>query len=111
MSVYDNSENEQNLANVDYILTNIIPVLEYMKEPHMKELKKENIEEYKEQLEEKFKPFSDEYFSVFQKVISGDDLSPLLQMLAMINKIKSNECTLNQAEEIVGIELMKNFIK
>lgn len=111
MSVFDCSENEQNLANVDYILTNIITILEYAKTPEAKSLKLEDENEYKNHMEEKFQIFCDEYYSVFQKVISGEDLSPLLQMLAMINKIKSNECSLVQAEEIVGQQLMNNFIK
>jgi hypothetical protein len=109
--VYDMSENSQNLANVDYILSSIIPILEYIKTPALKQMFATDYVEYKLHLEAKYPKFSNEYYSVFQKVISGDDLSPLLDMLAMVNKINNKEYTLEEAEGIVGKTLVKKFIK
>lgn len=109
--VFDMSENEKNLANVDYILTNIIAIMNYMKTDEIKKLRENNVDEYKEHMEEKFQYFSDPYYSIFQKIIRGDDITPIIPMLSMITKIEKNECTLEQAEELVGTELSKRFIK
>lgn len=108
--VFDMSEGAQNLADVDYILTNIIPILKHSKEANIQELKKNSYDEYKMHMEEKFSKFSGEYYSVFQKVISGDDLTPLLKMLSMINKIKKEEFSLEKAEKMVMNELGNSFI-
>lgn len=109
--VYDMSENAENLANVDYILSSIIPILQYSKKPEIKKMKANDYVEYKLHMEERYQKFSDSYYSVFQKVISGEDLTPLMKMLAMINNIKSKKCTLDSAEKMVMDQLGKNFIK
>lgn len=109
--VYDMSENAENLANVDYILGNIIPILEYSKRPDIKKMRLNDYAEYKLHMEARYPKFSDSYYSVFQKVISGEDLSPLLKMLAMVNNIKKNKCSLDDAEKMVMDQLGKSFIK
>lgn len=108
--VFDMENNPMNLADVGFILSNIVPILEYMKTPEMKELASTNYAEYKGHMENKYKSFCDEYYLVFQQVISGEDLTPLLCMLSMINNIKKGKCTLEEAEASLGNELTRNFV-
>ena len=99
-----------NLPNVNEILDKIVEILEYMGKDEIIKLKQEDDGEYSKHMEEKFPAFSFRYFSLFQKVISGDNLTHLFSMLGAIERIKKGELTAEEAEKNLGEELAEEYI-
>ena len=108
--VYDIENETPNMCNVPTMLDNIADVLEYMCEDEVQELKKKDDAEYTAHMEAKFHEFSDEYFSVFQKIITGDDLTPMFGMLAMIERIQNDELSFDDGEKMVGEQLAHQYV-
>lgn len=111
--VYDPYKDEcdvSDLPDVPKLLDQVIEILEYMSIDKIKNMKKNNNDDYTKHMEEKFNTFADRYYSLFQKIISGDDITPLLSMMSAIHKIKSGKLTVEKAEEYLGEELTNKFI-
>jgi hypothetical protein len=110
--IYDpyNDSNDINLPNVSEIMDSVIEILEYMSNDNIKQLKQNNINEYNDHMETKFEKFAERYYSLFMKVISGEDITPLFNMLHTIEKIKSGELTMDKAEETLGNELAEKYV-
>ncbi len=108
--VYDIENETPNMCNVPTMLDNIADVLEYMCEDEVQELKKKDNAEYTAHMEAKFPKFSDEYFSVFQKIITGDDLTPMFGMLSMIERIQNDEVSFDDGEKMVGEQLANQYV-
>jgi len=99
-----------NLPDVGSVLDKIAAILEYMCNDDIILLKKNDENEYIKHMEEQFPAFSDRYYSLFQKVISGDDLTHLFSMLGAIERIKSGETTVDKAEKELGDELANDYV-
>ena len=108
--VYDPSGGEVNLPNVDRMLDDIYKVLEASLTEEMVQLKKTDDAEYKAQMEEKFPQFAFRYYAIFLKLLSGEDITPLLEMLVQIEKVQSGEKTIEQAEKELGEQLAEQYI-
>lgn len=108
--VYDIENEKPNMCEVPSMLDNIATVLEYMSEDEPMATKERDYAEYTALMESKFPVFSDEYFSVFQQLITGKDLTPMFGMLAMIERIQNNEVSFEDGEKMVGEQLAKTFV-
>lgn len=109
--MYDYGEqNPVNLPNVEDMLDTIIKIYEIMDTEDMKTLKKDNVVQYETKMEELFPAFSFRYYAVFRKVISGEDITPLMHMFSEINNIKAGNKTIEQAEEQLGQNLAEKYV-
>lgn len=99
-----------NFPDVPDLLGEIGEILEYMCEDDVITLRNKSAEEFNKHMEEKFPVFSDRYYAVFQKLLSGEDLTPLFSMLGAIEKIKSGQVSLEDAEKNLGLELADKYI-
>lgn len=108
--VYDIEGQTPNMVDVSSMLDNITSVLEYMYNSDISKMREENFEDYTKHMEEKFPTFADEFYAVFQKLISGEDITPLLGMLAMIEKIKRGDCSFEDGEKQVGEHLANRYV-
>jgi hypothetical protein len=111
--VYDiegERSSQSELPNVHDLLNDVIKILEYMNTPEMQNLKKTEEAQYKLLMEQKFPEFSFRYYSLFQKLITGEDITPLLGMFAQIEKVKTGKITLDEAEKKVGESLATQYV-
>ena len=97
----------EHLPDADEILDNVLLILEFMGTDEMKNLKKENDEVFLSTMEMKFEEFALRYYSVFRMVISGEDLSPLVEMLDVIKKMKLGCISVERGEQQIGARLKK----
>jgi hypothetical protein len=109
--MYDNSENPINIPDVDKLLDDFYDVLLYMKTPELEKLRNENPEEFNTNMENKFPEFSNRYYSLFRKILSGEDLTPFFMMIQQLNKLKKNQEKdyVEQVEAEVGNYLLNKF--
>ena len=92
------AENEEvNLVDTGSILNNVQDLLEYMCADEMKELKEKSPVEYEEHLEQKFESFCNRHYKLFKLILEGGDISPLMGMLAQIEKVKKGQLTFEEA--------------
>ncbi len=99
-----------NLPDVDDILGSIEKILEYMCKDDIIKLKEEDAGGYIDHMEKKFPAFSFRYFSLFQHIIEGEDLTHLFSMLGAIERVKKGETTLDDAEKDLGEELAQKYV-
>lgn len=110
--VYDVEREDEPVSfpDVPQLLEDIISILEFINKPEMKELKQKNEPEFQLYMEQQFPDFSFRNYSLFLKLLSGEDITPLLGMLAAIEKIKSGQLTLEEAEKSVGEQLAQKYV-
>ena len=107
-----------NLPDVGEILDKIQEILEYMCTDEIINLKDNDNHndndndngEYVRHMESIFPAFSCNYYSLFQKIISGDDLNHLFSMLGAIERIKDGEITVDEVEKNLGEELAEEYV-
>jgi hypothetical protein len=99
----------ENLPNANDILDNVIAIMEYANTSEMKQLKVDNANAYLSTMEQKFESFAERYYSVFRMVISGNDISPLFEMLTVINNMRTGAISVERGEHQVGTRL-KEFL-
>lgn len=99
-----------NLPDIDILTDQIIEILEYIDNNNLNRLREADKEEFGRKMEVKFNKFSNRYNSVFLKIISGDDITPLLKMLQSIGDIKSGAKSSDVAEKEVGDVLRNHFV-
>jgi hypothetical protein len=102
--------NTPNLPDVPVLMEKITEILEYMCEETVANLRNSNFSDFETHMETKFSSFSMRYFGIFQKLINGEDITPLLSMFISIDKIKSGVLTIEQAEKQLGEELAETYI-
>ena len=100
--VYDpyreSEESEKvNLVDTGSVLGNVQTLLEYMCTDEMTELKEKSPVEYEEHLEQKFESFCNRHYKLFKLILNGEDITPLMGMLAQIEKVKSGNLTFEEA--------------
>jgi hypothetical protein len=103
-------ENTVNLPNVDDLLGRIQEILEYMCTDDVVKLKNTNYQDYEEHMEEKFESFSMRYFALFKKLLSGEDLTHLFNMIAGIERINRGDETIEEVEKRLGEDLAEEYI-
>lgn len=110
--IYDpfNENAPPNLPNVPELLDKIIEILEYTSQNDMQKMRTNDPTGYELHMESKYEEFADRYYGLFRKVISGEDITPLLSMLGAIEKIKTGELTMETAEAQLGDELAEKFV-
>jgi len=108
--VYDIADGEFCFPNSVELLANVQEILKVMSETQMIKLKKNDVKQYEMVMKSKFPEFSDRYMAIFDKIISGEDLTILFTMLATLDRIKSGELTQEQGEKCVGELLNKKYV-
>jgi hypothetical protein len=107
--IYDPSSGEVPavLPNVESILDEIIKILECMNTEEMQVIKSTNEPLFNQLMEDKFPQFVERYYSIFKKVLSGEDLNPLFKMLDVIGNINTGQTSFETGEKTVGSYLTK----
>jgi hypothetical protein len=98
------------LPNVHEIVSKIETVLEYMCTDEMVKLKENDSGEYGAHMENKFPAFSSKHFSMFQQIISGEDLTMLFKMLEALEKLSSGKTDFETVQSELKENLNKNFV-
>lgn len=118
---YEPGDNEFNVQDPNEIFLGVMEILEYMKTPEIvkmcidykkedePESKKEKENKYREKIAIKFPVFSEKYFATFDKVVSGEDVTPLLYMLKLMSMVKKGNITPEDAESKIGHYLGKRY--
>lgn len=88
----------ENIANPEEILHNIIEIKNYLKNNSQNETKI------------KFKDFESRYPAVYNKIVSGEDLTKLLEMLQTLLKIRLGELKKDEADKMYGAKLAQEYI-
>lgn len=108
--LYDVDSGDVNLPDVKLFLDQVIEVMECMNQQEMVDLQNKDEEEYKAEMEKRFPQFSFRYYAIFQKIISGDDITPLIEMLAQIERVKCGEIDIEEAEKNIGQSLANKYV-
>jgi hypothetical protein len=99
-----------NLPDVNVLLANVIEILEYSNSAEMVALRRTDKPKYNSEMERKYPQFSSRYFALFQQILEGEDLSPLLMMFAKIESVKSGRKTIEQVEKELGNALVDRYV-
>ena len=109
--VYDPQGSEApSFPNVPQLLDDVSSILQCMCTPEMVELKKKDKNQFQIQMEQQFPDFSVRYYTLFLKLLSGDDISPLMTMLVAIEKVNSGKLTAEEAEQGIGESLARKYV-
>lgn len=104
---YEDEIKVENLPDTNYIIDCIIDILEYMGTVEMVKLRGENIRAFESVIESKFSEFANSHYGTFRMILSGSDLAPLVEMLRVIDKMKTREVSVDDGEKEVGSHLKK----
>lgn len=108
------SDIDEGLPDVPTLIADIAKVLEYISIDSMLELRDRNEVAYKltanELIEKEMPNFHMRYYSLLQRLISGGDISYLLNMLTEIDEVNHGKKTLREAELKLGEELAEEFL-
>jgi len=63
-----------------------------------------------EEIREKFSLFVELYPELFKKIIKGQDLTPIQNMLAMLDRMGEGKISQHQASVIVGQKLVDKYV-
>ena len=99
-----------NLPNTSSILEAVEQIFEYMCTNEMMKLKEVNRDAYVQQMEIKFSDFSNRYYSLFQLILSGDDISYLFTMLEYMDRVNRGVATFDDVQKQLGDDLKKEFV-
>lgn len=99
-----------NLPDVNVLLANVIEILEFSNSPDMVALRRTDKQKYSNEMERKYPQFSNRYYALFQQILEGEDLSPLLMMFAKIESVKSGRKTMEQVERELGNALVDRYV-
>lgn len=108
--IYDMGDMTPSLPDSDEVLRNVVEILDFMCTDEMIELKYKSVDEFEKYMEEKFSDFADKYFAIFSKLISGEDITILLKMLAAIKQVNTGQRSLEEVEKELGEELAASYI-
>lgn len=110
--VYDmeGEYNQASLPNTEELMDEVIKILTVITQPKYKELRVLDNKRFVSELEQLFPDFSFRYFALFMQVISGEDITPLIEMLLQIDRLKRGEVSIEDAEKCVGEALANRYI-
>ena len=91
------------LPNMKELTETIGKIMEFITTDAVVEMQSQNKQAYKDMLMSKYKDFDEKYPILFEKIINGDDISMLLEMMTRIDKVKSGKMTMKNAENIIQV--------
>lgn len=94
-----------NFPKTEELTLKIVEIMEYMNTIKMKEMRKNNFIEYRENMEKEFPEFSYTHFMFFKKIISGDDLTFMFEMIEELEKIENGTRNFEESKNILGKKL------
>ena len=87
-----------NMSNPSEILYNVVNI------------KKDLQDKNKEYVKDKYKEFIEKYPFLFDKLMSGTELTELFEMLKLMNQIKQGGMDYNTASERVGYSMADKYL-
>jgi len=93
------------------IRENVKMIQKFMQIPDIKLLSSTNQESYKEKMKSIFTVFELNYPSLFDLIISSDDLSPLEFMLSTMEQINNGQTDKDKGEMSIGDHLAAKYVK
>jgi len=105
--MYDLDNTTGNLPDANSILDSVILILEYMNTQEMIKLRNLNKMVFESTMENKFQDFAMRYYSVFKMIMSGDDITPLFEMLKVIDNVNIGKISYENGEHNIGQYLNK----
>ena len=103
--VYDCGEEditEATLSVAMNVADETIKVLEFMNTTDMITLRKVNMGLFEQTMEDKFPEFLMKQYAVYQMLLSGENIQPMLVMLKTIDNINNHKQSLEEGEKNVG---------
>ena len=97
--------------DIKSIKENITMIQKFMLIPEIKLLASTDQDSYKEKMKSIFTSFELNYPSLFELIISGDDLTPLDFMLSTMQKINNGETDKDRGEMSIGDHLATKYVK
>lgn len=97
------------LPDTTKIADTVIDILEVMNTNEMIKLQKQDKIIYEDEMEKKFQDFANRYRSMFMRIISGEDIETLVDMLEAIEDIKSGK-NQDEVENKLKEDLEEKFI-
>ena len=104
-------DSEYSFPDAQVLMNSVIEIMTYATKPELKQLRNTDKNQYFIEMEKKFPDFSMRYYGLFMKVINGEDITPLLDMMIQIDKINKGKISIKKAEENVGMGLYNKFVK
>lgn len=97
------------------ITNRIVEILEYMNTDYITQLRKQDQVLYERTIENQFPDFTEKYYSVLKLLMSGDDITRLMEMLSQLEKVEKNEKSrddvINQIREELNNEYVYKVLK
>ena len=62
------------------------------------------------ELDIKYKDFKNKYYSIYKLILTNDDLSPLYDMLKLIQEVKNNKLSIDTANKYIGQTMAQKYI-
>lgn len=106
-TIYDVDSEPLNLPNANLLSDDIIALLEFMNTDEMVLLKQTDKQAFEQTIEDKFPTFALKYYSILQKIINGEDITPLFQMIKVIDTVNIGNKSAEDGEKDVGKYLTK----
>jgi len=97
--------------DIKSIKENVIMITKFMLIPEIKLLASTNQDLYKEKMKSIFTSFELNYPSLFDIIISGDDLTPLDFILSTMEKINNGDTDKDKGEMSIGDHLATKYVK
>ena len=99
-----------NIPNIDELLDTVITLLENIKKPEIKKLKKESFEEYEDILykDPQYFILSRRSYSLFRKIIDGEDITYFFNMIQEINSVKNDETHQKASQRFENMLIQKH---
>lgn len=98
------------LPDVSVIMGQITEIMEHMCTDEMMQLKKNDSKTYEEVMKTKYKDFVERYETMFDLIISGQDITMLLDMMIKVDKMKKGVLSREAAEEELRDTLAEKYI-
>jgi hypothetical protein len=99
-----------NSDNANVIKENVNLIKQYIDTKKYKNLKEENYDKYCSDLKDLFPTFSKDYEYLFKKVINGEDLDMLDNILEIMEKVKNNDFSEENGMKIFDEILAKKYL-
>jgi hypothetical protein len=99
-----------NLPNVEDIIDAVEKIFEFMCTDEMMTLNEEDRGEYEKKMEAQFPDFSSKYYSLFQMILSGEDISYLFKMLEYMDQVNKGTANFEDVQKQFGADLQEDFV-
>jgi len=98
------------IPNVTELLKQIMEIIVFLKTPEMIELSKKDNVMYEQLTVSKYPIFADRYGSIFKMIMSGDSLTPLFDMLKMLDTVRNGDKSFEEVDEKLKSDLADKYI-